>query len=92
MEIVANSARDGVDFQGGKHEDAEWITSVPAEKTLCYFKTSIGDDFKVKIAMNLKYFKNVLKKRLKLLTLSKNKALQSVKQFFPLPPRIVTAS
>ena len=47
MEIVANSARDGVDFQGGKHEDAEWITSVPAEKTLCYFKTSIGDDFKV---------------------------------------------
>ena len=47
MEIVANSARDGVDFQGGKHEDAEWITSVPAEKTLCYFKTSRVGDFKV---------------------------------------------
>ena len=59
MEIVANSARDGVDFQGGKHEDAEWITSVPAEKTLCYFKTSRVGDFKVNC--NLKYFKNVLK-------------------------------
>ena len=37
MEIVANSARDsdGVDFQGGKHEDAEWITSVPRERKHC---------------------------------------------------------
>ena len=41
--------------------------------------------------MNLKYFKNVFK-TVKIAHFIKNKAMQSVKQFFPLPPRIVTAS